>query len=130
MLRTLYVSLFAIPVYALEPSEIIVLTNKNVPASKELADHYLKTRSIPTENVVELDLPKEEDISRKDYDLKLVAPLREALSKRKDKVKCLLTMYGVPLRVGGVAPSATEQEELKKLEPQVKEAEVLVKASE
>jgi len=130
MLRIFVLAIIAFPACALEPGEIIVLTNKNVPASRELADHYLKARSIPAENVVELDLPKEEDISRKDYDEKLVAPLREALSKRKDKVKCLLAMYGVPLRVGGASPSPTEQEELKKLAPQIKEVEDRFKEAE
>lgn len=130
MLRILLLATFVLPACALEPGEIIVLSNKNVPASKELADYYLNARSIPAENVVTLDLPKDEDISRKDYDEKLVAPLREALSKRKGKVKCLLAMYGVPLRVGGASPSSTEQEELKKLEPQIKEAEELVKEAE
>lgn len=130
MLRILLLTFLALPACALEPGEIIVLTNKNIPASKELADYYLRARSIPAENMVALDLPKDEDISRKDYDEKLVAPLREALSKRKDKVKCLLAMYGVPLRVGGDSPSATEQEELKKLEPQIKEVEDRVKELE
>lgn len=131
MTRTLVACLlFAAPALALEPAEVIVLVNKNVPASKELADHYLKARGVPAANVVTLDLPKEEDVSRKDYDEKLVAPLREALKDRQDKVRCLLCMYGVPLRVGGASPTADEQAELKKLEPKVKEAEDGVKEAE
>jgi len=130
MLRIIFLAIFALPAFALEPGEIIVLTNKNVPASKELAEYYLKARAIPAENVVELDLPKDEDITRKDYDEKLVDPLREALSKRKDKVKCLLAMYGVPLRVGGASPSESQREELKKLDPQFKEADEGVKQAE
>src|SRR4029078_12796738 len=116
------VLILATPAFALEPAEVIVIVNKNTPASQEWANHYLKARGVPSANVVVLDLPKEEDISRKDYDEKLVAPLREALKDRKDKVKCLVCMYGVPLRVGGVTPPEAEREELKKLEPQVKEA--------
>src|SRR3954454_4067221 len=101
----LLILLFASPAFALEPGEVIVLVNKNVPESQALAEHYLKARGVPAENVVVLDLPKDEDIARKDYDEKLVGPLRKALEKRKVKAKCLLAMYGVPLRVGGDAPT-------------------------
>jgi uncharacterized protein (TIGR03790 family) len=130
MLRYFPLLLLAVPAFALDPAEVIVLVNKNVPASQELADHYLKARGVPKENVVVLDLPKEEDISRKDYDAQLVAPLREALKDRKDKAKCLLAMYGVPLRVGGAIVPEAEQAELKKLEPKLKEAEEAVKSAE
>src|SRR6516164_1985985 len=92
MTRILLILLFAAPAFALEPADVIIIVNKNMPVSRELADHYMKARGVLTENVVTLDLPKEEDISRKDYDEKLVKPLREALKDRKDKVKCLLAM--------------------------------------
>jgi uncharacterized protein (TIGR03790 family) len=122
--------LFAGPAIALEPAEVVVLVNKNVPDSRALADHYLKARNVPAGNVITLDLPTGEDINRTDYDHKLVAPLREALKDRKDKVKCLLAMYGVPLRVGGDSPSEEERAELKKLEPQLKEADDAVKTAQ
>jgi uncharacterized protein (TIGR03790 family) len=115
---------------ALEPTEVVVLVNKNVPESKAIAKHYLKARGIPAENVVTLDLSKGEDMSRKEYDEKLVPPLREALKDRKDKVKCLVCAYGVPLRVGGDGPTEAERDELKKLEPQIKVLDEAVKTAE
>src|SRR5262245_37718623 len=86
---------------ALELAKIIILVNKNVPASKGLAQHYCKVRGVSADNIVALDLPDEEDISRPDYDQKLAWSLRGFLKDRKDKIKCVLTLYGVPLRVGG-----------------------------
>lgn len=131
MIRPLLgILVITVPAFALEPVDVFVLVNKNVPASKDVADHYLKVRGIPADHVIALDLPKEEDISRKDYDARLVAPLREALKERKEKVKCLLAIYGVPLRVGGDSPSDAEQAELKKLEPTIKEADEAVKTGE
>lgn len=109
----------AAPTLALEPAEVVVVANKNVPASKDVAAHYVARRKLPPGNVVELDLPAGEDISRADYDARLAGPLREALKDRKDKVKCLLTVYGVPLRVGGKTPSEAEKEELKKVEAEL-----------
>src|SRR5262249_42352382 len=105
MLRTIAFLLAAGSAFALEPAEVVVLVNKNVAASKQVADHYVKARGVPAGNVVALDLPKDEDISRKDYNEKLVAPLRAALKDRMSEVKCLLCVYGVPLRVGESTPS-------------------------
>ena len=90
---------------------MFIIFNKNVPASREVAEHYAPKRSVPADNLIALDLPDGEDISRADYDKRLVAPLRDALKDRKDKAKVLLTVYGVPLRVGRPEPSADEKAE-------------------
>jgi uncharacterized protein (TIGR03790 family) len=129
-MRLLPFLLLAAPAFALEPGEVIVVTNKNVSDSRAIAEHYRKARGVPVGNVVELDLPKDEDISRKDYDDKLVAPLRAALKDRKDKIKCLLCIYGVPLRVGGDGPSDEERAQLKELEPKIKETEAAIKRAD
>src|SRR3954471_22752873 len=118
--------LLAAPAFALEPAEVVVVTNKNVPDSRAIAEHYLKARGVPAGSVVALDLPKDEDISRKDYDDKLAAPLRSALADRKDRVKCLVCVYGVPLRVGGDGPTDGEKAQLKELQPKLKEADAAV----
>jgi uncharacterized protein (TIGR03790 family) len=103
--------------HALEPVDVWVVVNKNVPESRQVADHYVAKRGVPKSNVIELDLPKVEDISRADYDAKLAEPLRTALAEKKDAAKVLLTTFGVPLRVGGQPPSAAEQKELDTFRP-------------
>jgi uncharacterized protein (TIGR03790 family) len=92
--------LLCAPAAALEPTDIVLVVNKDVKESQAVADYYIAKRKVPKENVVALSLPTVEDISRADYDAKLAGPLREALKGRKADVKCLLTVYGVPLRVG------------------------------
>jgi uncharacterized protein (TIGR03790 family) len=103
----------------LEPADVWLVVNKNVPESRQVADHYIARRGVPKGNVVFLDLPKGEDISRADYDATLAGPLREALKGQKEKVKVLLTTYGVPLRVGQVQPSESERKEIDKLRPEI-----------
>ena len=98
---------------ALEPKNVFLLVNKNVPASKEVAEHYCKQRSVPVANIITLNLPTGEDISRKDFDAKIVVPLREALKDKKQDAKVLLSIYGVPLRVGGQDLSDEDREKLK-----------------
>ncbi|HEV3436625.1 MAG TPA: TIGR03790 family protein, partial [Gemmata sp.] len=113
---------FAARVGALGPADVWLIVNKNVPESRQLADHYIAKRGVPKSNVIELDLPKGEDISRGDYNLKLAEPIREALKDNKDKAKVLLTTYGVPLRVGGQPPNDEEKKELDKLRPDLEAA--------
>lgn len=99
---------------ALEPKEILVVANKDVKESLELAEYYMARRNVPRENLLTLSLPKTEDITRADYDTKLGGPLREALKDRKAETKCLLLMYGVPLRVGPRTLTAEENVEANK----------------
>jgi uncharacterized protein (TIGR03790 family) len=102
---------------ALEPKDVFVVANKNVPVSRDVAEHYLAKRGVPRGNLILLDLPADEDISRADYDTKLAGPLRAALKDRKDAAKVLLSVYGVPLRVGGQESTAAEKVELITVKP-------------
>jgi uncharacterized protein (TIGR03790 family) len=112
---------------ALEPADVFLVINNNVPASRDIADHYLAKRGVPKDNVIPLDLPTGEDISRDDYNSKLVKPLRAALKDRQEKVKVLLTIYGVPLRVGGQQPSDDDKKILVEIQPRLAELERSVK---
>ena len=106
--------------FALEPSEVMLIANKNMPESLAVAEHYQQKRAVPKDNLMLLDLPKTEDISRDDYSRKIVGPVREALKERKHKIKCLLCIYGVPLRVGGDGPNDAEKAQLEKVEAERK----------
>jgi uncharacterized protein (TIGR03790 family) len=113
--------LAALPARALGPADVFLVVNKNVPESRQVADHYCTKRAVPPDNVVTLDLPAGEDISRRDYNTRLLEPLRAALKDRRDKVKVLLCVYGVPLRVGGEEPSAEDRAALAKLHPEIED---------
>jgi uncharacterized protein (TIGR03790 family) len=129
-MRTTLLTLLLLPAaaFALEPKEVFLLVNKNLPASKEVAEHYCKQRGVPAENVIVLDVPTAEDISRKDYDAKIVAPVRAALKEKKAQAKVLLSIHGVPLRVGGNDPNEQEKSELAKIDPVIKERQARIKA--
>ncbi len=102
---------------------VIVLANRQVPESVELARHYMERRSIPAENLCVLDLPKGEQMSRKQFNHELREPLLQFLRDggwieqaqrperdreyhetnwltQRSEVTYLVSMYGVPLRIG------------------------------
>jgi uncharacterized protein (TIGR03790 family) len=84
---------------------------------------------VPAGNILALPLGKalRYDISRDDYEKYLAKPIRAKLSTPEfaGRIKCLLTTYGVPLRVGKRGPLKDKQLELSQLEKrrqQVKES--------
>src|SRR5262245_43899974 len=107
----------------LGPRDVFILVNKNLPASREVAQHYCSKRGVPAENVIPLDVLDAEEISRDDYNRLIRAPVREALKDRRREAKVLLSVYGIPLRVGPQFPSATDRAELAKLRPQLDDAQ-------
>ena len=94
--------------YALEPNEVLVVANGDLAASVRLARYYCQQRGVPPDNVitVPLGIQLRDSISRSDYDTRLAGPIREALLGREGngKIKCLVTTYGVPFKVGRRGP--------------------------
>lgn len=95
----------------------VVLANRNVVESVDLARYYLKARGIPDEHLCLLDLPEEESISREEFDSRLKTPLWDWLVAREwfqvktggeeaessmvvsNRLKYLVSIYGIPLRI-------------------------------
>ena len=96
---------------ALDPAGVVVVYNSADPRSKAVADHYALKRGVPAGNLVGLPLPGSEDISRADFETQLRDPLRRQLAARRAEVHCLLTVWGVPLRVGPKLPTDAERAE-------------------
>ncbi len=101
---------------ALVPSEILVIANRDFPQSSELAHYYMKKRGIPEQNLILVSTTKDERCSREEYDGEIALPIRTYLAKLDAKgshIRCLLTIYGVPLTV--YEPQLRD-EEVKELE--------------
>ena len=115
--------------WALEPNEILVVANTDSAASVRLARYYCQRRSIPPGNVIPVSLGTSlrDSISRKDYDKRLAGPIRRIFSTRKDleHIRCLVTTYGVPFKVGRREPLAgfdTQLKQLRQLQQEQKDA--------
>jgi uncharacterized protein (TIGR03790 family) len=93
----------------------------------EIARYYCEKRQVPSANILALPLGASlsDRISRADYDEKIAQPIRQKLSTDEfaGKVRCLLTVYGVPIKVGRRPPLKDQQgtlEQLEKLAEQLK----------
>ena len=101
---------------------VVVVANRQVPDSVDLAEYYIQQRGLSTNHLCVLDLPETEAMSRRDYETKLRDPLLEFLRRKEliqqtardpaevqehesswttteSSVKYIVSMYGVPVRI-------------------------------
>ena len=104
---------------ALEPDEILIIANGNHSESLAIAQYYCAKRGVPEDNILALPLGGELSytISRANYEKELAEPNRERLLSPGSggQIKCLLTTYGVPIKVEGRGPLEGKADKLKQL---------------
>jgi uncharacterized protein (TIGR03790 family) len=103
----------------IEPNEILVIVNSDIEQSVALGRYYCQRRYVPEKNILALPLGKAlaDTISRDEYDSRIAGPVRERLAGTSGwTIKCLLTTYGVPYKVGPRGPLKDQQEHLKQLQ--------------
>lgn len=105
---------------ALTAGDLALICNRQVPASVELAKYYAKQRGVEENRIIELDLPDNEIIPATRLDPDVIFPIRQALTERglRSQVKCLVTFYGVPLKIGPRTNQPAEAKELRDLTEQ------------
>ena len=95
-----------------EARATLIVYNARDPESRKLAEYYADRRSVPEEQIVGLDCPLEEEISRQDFAETLEKPLRDLFSRKgwweKDtssgeisgsKIRFVALMRGIPLKI-------------------------------
>ncbi len=106
-----------IKVDAEDGSSVVVIYNSLVPDSREIATYYSKLRNVPSNQLFGFELPAEETITRKDFQLKLEVPLLKKLFETrlfesytnqsgkvilpplKSKIRYAVLCYGVPVKI-------------------------------
>ena len=120
--------------FALEPEEILVIANSDIAASVRTAQYYCAKRGVPAANILALPLGTNlsDTITRADYEKQLAKPIRKKLFSRKfaGKIKCLLTTYGVPIKVGGRGPLKSQEDKLKQLKKMTEQEKNKIKQLE
>jgi len=105
--------------FALEPDEILIIANKDIEESMGLARYYCAQRGVPDKNILALPLGADlkDTISRDNYEKQLVEPIRRKFFTERlvGEIKCLLTIYGVPIKVGGRGVLEDQKDKLQEL---------------
>ena len=99
--------------FALTADQVAVVVNKNGWHSIDLGKYYMKKRGIPDDNILRLRTTDKETISREDYEKQIVAPVARFLEEKNKEgrgIKCLVLMFGMPLRI---SPPEFSKEEKK-----------------
>lgn len=106
------------PGLAIEPAEVAVVANRFLPESVELAGYYMDKRGIPKDNLIRINVSNNEVCSRKDFDNYIAAPVRKFLLNRQGQgqIRCLVTIFGVPLKVESPELTKLKKIELTKLQ--------------
>ena len=84
---------------SLDPSQVLILINRDTGISAQVATMYQKLRSIPGENVLRLSLGTERFLTPEQYWSKAGAPVKKYLEDHP-AIRCILTTSGVPYVVG------------------------------
>ena len=84
-------------------ANILLVVNRNSPASREVADYYRPRRSVPVANVCTIDAPTDETIYWPAYIARVETPIADCLRKGKleEKILYIVLTMGVPLRIDG-----------------------------
>lgn len=94
----------------------VVVYNSKRNDSKEIANHYVKVRGIPKENMIALkDIPAKEVVDRTEFNATILEPIRNAFTERgwwemgshpeygkvatENKIKVMVVTRGVPLKI-------------------------------
>jgi len=98
-----------------EADATLVLFNTRDPESRALAEYYAERRRVPAEQVVGLDCPLEEEISRQQYIDTIEQPLRSLFDRKEwwslrtgfedqrevseNRIRFVVLMRGIPLKI-------------------------------
>jgi uncharacterized protein (TIGR03790 family) len=83
---------------ALEPSQVLILVNKDQAISSRVASMYEKLRGVPSENLLRLALGQERNLTPEQYWTRAGGPVKAYLETHP-QVRCIVTTSGVPYTV-------------------------------
>jgi uncharacterized protein (TIGR03790 family) len=112
----------ASPALALRPEQVLVVVNTRMAGSLALAKYYMRQRSIPEKNLLEMALTLNDTISREDYDDYIIPKVRKKIEKLAPQpIGALVTFYGMPLRIAQTPLSEEEKREIASLNKKIEE---------
>jgi uncharacterized protein (TIGR03790 family) len=92
---------------------VVVVYNSRLPDSKDVAEHYAARRNVPPDQILGLELPTDETMTRADYrdglqrpllrflenNRLLIYPSANAVRPSAARIRYVVLCYGIPLRI-------------------------------
>ncbi len=93
----------ATPVRSQTADNVLVVVNRTSAVSKEIGAHYVQARGVPAGQLLEIDVPVVDEISRRDYSLGIEAPITQWLRRHdaQDRILYIVLTKDIPVRVAG-----------------------------
>lgn len=87
------------------PENVLVVVNTAVPDSVQVGEYYQRKRRIPTDNLLRISAPAEEQLSRLAYESAIEGPISSWIGRHQahDRLLFIVLTKGVPLRIAGTA---------------------------
>jgi len=105
-LATLAVGLLqAIPAQAQTGNNILLVSNALSQPSSEIAEYYAGRRSIPSTQILRVSAPVADEISRRDFERSIEAPIARWLAEHAahDRILYIVLTKDIPLRIAGTS---------------------------
>jgi uncharacterized protein (TIGR03790 family) len=82
---------------------VLIVSNAQSAASREIADYYAQKRAISSENAVRVDVPVGDEIARSVYESEIEGPVARWLVAHhaQDRILYIVLTKDVPLRISG-----------------------------
>lgn len=86
----------------LQPAEIAIVANKSSQQSQDLARYYAQKRGVPMTQICLVDMPAGEELPREVWERQVRPTIRRwvASNKLQDQIRCMVTVWDVPLKIG------------------------------
>ena len=111
---------------AIKPEEIVIIVNSRSADSMRIGKLYSRLRNVPSSHIISVDVPLKDSISRKRYERSIAGPVRKAVTglyNEGKEIRCIVTTYGIPLRVGMMKQLIYPEEKISKYSRLLKEKE-------
>jgi uncharacterized protein (TIGR03790 family) len=91
-----------------EAKRVIVVMNVKSALSRAVADYYKLKRGIPADHIAMITVDDQEEVALRDFDAKILEPVKLFLNRCKDPIDFIVTTKGVPIRIkeGGYSVDA------------------------
>ncbi len=102
---TMLFLLFGTPLLSQTAENVLLVLNEASPISMDIGLYYAQKRGISQSNLLRIKMVTQEEISRKDFERQINAPIANWLQQNfaQDRILYIVLTKGIPIRVAGTS---------------------------